>query len=80
MIRPGGGAVARQILFDFDHTLGTDGRLEERVLLEFAAIYCPRVPSAAEIIDALAGFRSGAVSLDEMVENAIADWGGSRRR
>jgi pyrimidine 5'-nucleotidase len=71
---------ASAVLFDFDHTLGRDNRLEERVLLELAARYCPRVPSAAEITDALAEFRSGEISLDEMVEDAIADWGGKRRR
>jgi FMN phosphatase YigB (HAD superfamily) len=80
VIRPGGGAAARHVLFDFDHTLGKDNRLEERVLLELAARYCPRVPSTAEITDALAEFRSGEISLDEMVEDAIADWGGVRRR
>ncbi|HLJ83707.1 MAG TPA: HAD family hydrolase [Candidatus Eremiobacteraceae bacterium] len=80
MIRPGGVAAARHVLFDFDHTLGKDNRLEERVLLELAALYCPRVPSPVEITDALAEFRSGDISLDEMVEDAIADWGGKRHR
>ena len=76
----GGATAARCVLFDFDHTLGIDNRLEERVLLELAARYCTRVPSAAEITEALAEFRSGEVSLDEMVENAIAEWGGEQHR
>ncbi len=80
MIRPGGGAAARRVLFDFDHTLGRDNRLEERVLLELAMRYCLRVPTGTEITSALAEFRSGEISLDEMVEDAIADWGGEHRR
>lgn len=68
--------VASALLFDFDHTLGTDGRLEERVLRGLAVRYCDRVPTDAEIAAALDAFRSGRVALDTMVEDAVAAWGG----
>ena len=66
----------RALLFDFDHTLGTDGKLEERVLRGLAIRYCKRKPSDAEIAGALEEFRSGRTSLDAMVEEAVAAWGG----
>jgi HAD superfamily hydrolase (TIGR01509 family) len=68
--------LARALLFDFDHTLGTDGKLEERVLRGLAIRYCERVPTDAEIAAALKGFRSGRTSLDAMIEEAVAAWGG----
>ena len=68
--------TARTLLFDFDHTLGTDGKLEERVLRGLAIRYCDRIPSDAEIAAALDAFRSGRVALDTMVEEAVASWGG----
>jgi HAD superfamily hydrolase (TIGR01509 family) len=64
------------LLFDFDHTLGTDGRLEERVLRGLAIRYCERVPTDAEIAETLGAFRSGEKPLDMMVEDAVSDWGG----
>ena len=66
----------RALLFDFDHTLGTDGKLEERVLRGLAIRYCDRIPSDAEIAAALDAFRSGRVALDTMVGEAVATWGG----
>jgi len=68
--------MIRALLFDFDHTLGTDGKLEERVLRGLAVRYCDRVPTDAEIAAALDAFRSGRVALDTMVEEAVASWGG----
>jgi putative hydrolase of the HAD superfamily len=68
--------TARTLLFDFDHTLGTDGKLEERVLRGLAIRYCDRIPSDAEIAAALDAFRSGRVALDTMVGEAVATWGG----
>jgi HAD superfamily hydrolase (TIGR01509 family) len=64
------------LLFDFDHTLGTDGRLEERVLRGLAIRYCKRVPLEAEIAAVLDSFRRGLTPLDTMVEDAVAAWGG----
>ncbi|HEY7980767.1 MAG TPA: HAD family hydrolase [Candidatus Eremiobacteraceae bacterium] len=68
--------IARTLLFDFDHTLGIDNRLEERVLRGLAIRYCQRVPTDADIADALDSFRSGRISLDTMVEEAVSSWGG----
>ena len=68
--------TAKTLLFDFDHTLGTDGKLEERVLRGLAIRYCDRIPSDAEIAAALEAFRDGRVALDTMVEEAVAQWGG----
>ena len=72
--------IIRSLLFDFDHTLGTDGRLEERVLRGLAIRYCDRIPSDAEIASALDAFRTGRVALDTMVEDAVASWGGHGTR
>jgi len=68
--------VIRTLLFDFDHTLGVDGRLEERVLRGLAIRYCERVPSDAEIAQSLSEFRAGRTPLDTMVEDAVSTWGG----
>jgi HAD superfamily hydrolase (TIGR01509 family) len=68
--------IASALLFDFDHTLGIDNRLEERVLRGLAIRYCQRVPTDSEIAAALESFRSGRVALDTMVEEAVASWGG----
>jgi HAD superfamily hydrolase (TIGR01509 family) len=64
------------LLFDFDHTLGIDNRLEERVLRGLAIRYCQRVPTDAEIASALESFRAGGIALDTMIEEAVASWGG----
>jgi FMN phosphatase YigB (HAD superfamily) len=68
--------IASALLFDFDHTLGIDNKLEERVLRGLAIRYCQRVPTDAEIAAALESFRSGRIALDTMVEEAVASWGG----
>lgn len=69
-------SAIRTLLFDFDHTLGIDGRLEERVLRGLAIRYCERAPSDAEIAESLSEFRSGRTPLDTMVEDAVSMWGG----
>src|SRR5579864_3652165 len=63
------------VLFDFDHTLGTDNHLEERVMRMLAERHCGIEPADDEIASALARFRSGAVSLAEMLADAFAAWG-----
>jgi HAD superfamily hydrolase (TIGR01509 family) len=68
--------ISRTLLFDFDHTLGIDNRLEERVLRGLAIRYCQRVPTDAEIASALESFRSGGIALDTMIEEAVSSWGG----
>ena len=69
-------SAIRTLLFDFDHTLGVDGKLEERVLRGLAIRYCERAPSDAEIAESLGEFRSGRTPLDTMVEDAVSTWGG----
>lgn len=68
--------IPRTLLFDFDHTLGIDNRLEERVLRGLAIRYCQRVPTDAEIAAVLESFRSGRIALSTMVEEAVESWGG----
>jgi putative hydrolase of the HAD superfamily len=68
--------IASALLFDFDHTLGIDNRLEERVLRGMAIRYCQRVPTDAEITSALESFRGGGIALDTMIEKAVSSWGG----
>jgi FMN phosphatase YigB (HAD superfamily) len=68
--------IASALLFDFDHTLGIDNRLEERVLRGLAIRHCKRVPTDAEIAAALESFRSGRVALGTMIEESVASWGG----
>jgi 5'-nucleotidase len=63
------------VLFDFDHTLGVDHQLEERVLRDLAQRHCGAAPSDEEIIAALARFRSGDESLATMLANAFERWG-----
>ena len=67
---------SRAMLFDFDHTLGIDNRLEERVLRGLAVRYCKLVPTDADIAAALHDFRSGQFALDTMIAEAVSAWGG----
>jgi HAD superfamily hydrolase (TIGR01509 family) len=63
------------VFFDFDHTLGVDHRLEERVLRLLAERHCLSVPSDDDIATALAQFRTGVVSLGTMLTDAFSRWG-----
>jgi HAD superfamily hydrolase (TIGR01509 family) len=63
------------VLFDFDHTLGYDNRLEERVLRILAQRLCGVDPPDAEIAAALAQFRMGMVSLALMLRETFGTWG-----
>jgi putative hydrolase of the HAD superfamily len=63
------------VLFDFDHTLGIDNRLEERVLRLLAQRLCGVDPTDGEIAAALARFRTGMVGLAEMLHEAFEAWG-----
>lgn len=63
------------VLFDFDHTLGYDNRLEERVLRILAQRFCGVDPPDIEITAALAQFRMGLVSLAMMLRDTFGTWG-----
>jgi len=63
------------VLFDFDHTLGNDNRLEERVMRLLADRYCSVKPSDEDIVQALRQFRHRGVGLEEMLADAFARCG-----
>ena len=71
MTRPENRRV-EAVLFDFDHTLGVDHRLEESVLRDLTERFCRARLSDAGIADALASFRSGEVTLADMLARAFA--------
>jgi len=60
------------VLFDFDHTLGVDHKLEETVLLDLSQRYCAAPLTGEQIGAALALFRSGSVRLPDMIRAAMA--------
>lgn len=59
------------MLFDFDHTLGVDHRLEETVLRELSQRFCPEPFSDERIVASLALFRGGTLSLAGMLRDAF---------
>jgi len=64
------------VLFDFDHTLGVDNRLEEHVLSEMAGVYCSVPPSEASIQTVLYRFRHvPGVPLDSALADGLRSWG-----
>lgn len=60
------------VLFDFDHTLGVDNRLEENVLLELSQRCCAVPFTSAQIAGSLGSFRNGSVPLADMIRAAFA--------
>jgi len=64
------------VLFDFDHTLGTDGKLEEEALREIASADCQTVPSDEDVQAVLRRFRyEPGVPLKTAVEDGLRSWG-----
>lgn len=59
------------MLFDFDHTLGVDNRLEETVLHDLTERYCGAPLSDERVAAALTRFRRGLETLDAMVDRAF---------
>ena len=59
------------VLFDFDHTLGIDHRLEQGVLRDLSARYCGQPLDNARIDALLSRFRTGSVDLATMLEEAF---------
>jgi putative hydrolase of the HAD superfamily len=72
---PVGMPAIEAILFDFDHTLGIDHKLEEVVLRELAASYCSGRPDDDAVRGVLARFRSGAMPVDVAVAEGLLMWG-----
>jgi HAD superfamily hydrolase (TIGR01509 family) len=68
-------AQINAVMFDFDHTLGIDNKLEEVVLRELAFSYCSRQPDDAALREVLARFRSGSAPVDEAVADGMRAWG-----
>ncbi len=60
------------VLFDFDHTLGVDHRLEEGVLRDLSRRWCPVVLDDDAIAAVLRRFRRGDVGLAAMLAGAFA--------
>jgi putative hydrolase of the HAD superfamily len=63
--------VIEAVLFDFDHTLGVDNKLEETVLHDLTGRYCAAPLSGQDIALALARFRRGREPLAAMVSRAF---------
>ena len=59
------------VLFDFDHTLGIDNKLEETVLRDLTRRYCGAPMSDQDIAAALGRFRRGFEPLGAMLANAL---------
>jgi len=65
------GARIDAVLFDFDHTLGIDHRLEETVLHDLSSRLCASPLSGARVVETLALFRSGGASLPATLQAAF---------
>lgn len=62
------------LLFDFDHTLAVDNRLEESVLAEMAEKFCGNPPEREAILEAMGRFRSGEKEVEEAIDEAFRRW------
>ena len=69
------GQTIVAVLFDFDHTLGVDHRLEERVLRIIADRRCLTPPDDEAVTSALRRFRAEDVPLAIMLHDAFESWG-----
>ena len=65
----------RAVLFDFDHTLGIDNKLEEFVLRELALSYCRASPDDDALREVLRRFRSGGEPMESAIGQALRAWG-----
>jgi putative hydrolase of the HAD superfamily len=63
------------VLFDFDHTLGVDNKLEFGVLREVAATFCEREPSDDQIQAVLDRVRYTPVALDQALGDGLRELG-----
>jgi FMN phosphatase YigB (HAD superfamily) len=68
--------IVKTLLFDFDHTLGVDNKLEEEALREIAAADCPIDPSDDAVSAVLRRFRyEPGVPLETAVADGLTSWG-----
>jgi len=67
------------VLFDFDHTLGIDNKLEETVLRELARSYCKKELADDDVRAVLRRFRSGEQPVDVAIGDALRSWGCAER-
>ncbi len=63
------------VLFDFDHTLGVDNKLEFSVVREIAATFCQRAPNDDQIQTVLDRFRYTPVALDQALGDGLRELG-----
>lgn len=61
-------------LFDFDHTLGIDNRLEMDVLREFTEEICQRLPDDMELHAVLTDYRTGKATMEKALVEAWQRW------
>ena len=66
------GRRLEAVLFDFDHTLGIDHRLEEGVLRDLSRRWCGAQLGDDAIAAVLRRFRTGEVGLEAMLSGAFA--------
>ncbi|MBV8172779.1 MAG: HAD family hydrolase [Candidatus Eremiobacteraeota bacterium] len=66
---------ATAVIFDFDHTLGVDNKLEEEVLAGLARAYCGADPGSEAVKKALERYRYEPVPLDVVIADGLLSWG-----
>ena len=69
------GLQVGAVMFDFDHTLGIDNKLEEEVLAGLATAYCPSVPDVAAVRAVLERYRYEPVTLEDAIRDGMRQWG-----
>lgn len=65
----------KAVLFDFDHTLGIDNKLEELVLRELILSYCRTAPGDDAVRDVLRRFRTGGETMEAAIGQALQSCG-----
>lgn len=71
------GLMARvsAVMFDFDHTLGVDNKLEEEVLAGLARAYGTTDPDSAAVRAVLERYRYEPVPLEVAIGDGLTAWG-----
>lgn len=68
-------AAVAAVMFDFDHTLGVDNKLEEEVLGELARDYCSSAPDGGSIRAVLERYRYEAIPLSRAIADGMRSFG-----
>ena len=63
------------VMFDFDHTLGVDNKLEEEVLAGLARAYGTTQPNDAQVRAVLERYRYEPVPLEVAITDGLQSWG-----